>query len=105
MFSSSQRLDRLCDPNTLLSRMASSGKLRCVALVRTDVSEELSASIIRVTRIGELGTLVIISNEQGSSRRLLVLHPNRTTGKIIQGGLNTNLCGYVLSLSVSSGLS
>jgi hypothetical protein len=28
-----------------------------VALVRTDVSEELSASIIRVTRIGELGTV------------------------------------------------
>jgi hypothetical protein len=36
--------------------MASSGMLRRVALVRTDVSEELSASIIRVTRIGELGT-------------------------------------------------
>jgi hypothetical protein len=31
--------------------MASSGTLRCVALVRTDVSEALSASIIRVTRI------------------------------------------------------
>jgi hypothetical protein len=30
--------------------------LHHVALVRTDVSEELSASIIRVTRIGELGT-------------------------------------------------
>jgi hypothetical protein len=29
---------------------------RRVALVRTDVSEELSASIIRVTRTGELGT-------------------------------------------------
>jgi hypothetical protein len=28
----------------------------CVALVRTDVAEELSASVIRVTRIGELGT-------------------------------------------------
>jgi hypothetical protein len=27
-----------------------------MALVITDVSEELSASIIRVTRIGELGT-------------------------------------------------
>jgi hypothetical protein len=27
-----------------------------VALVGTDVSEELSASFIRVTRIGELGT-------------------------------------------------
>jgi hypothetical protein len=39
--------------------MASSGMLRRVALVRTDISEELSASIIRVTRIGELGTLEI----------------------------------------------
>jgi hypothetical protein len=29
--------------------------LHRVALVTTDVSEELSASIIRVTRIGELG--------------------------------------------------
>jgi hypothetical protein len=36
--------------------MSSSGMLRRVALVRTDVSEELSASIIGVTRIGELGT-------------------------------------------------
>jgi hypothetical protein len=35
--------------------MSSSGMLRCVALVITDVSEELSASIIRVTGIGELG--------------------------------------------------
>jgi hypothetical protein len=33
----------------------SSGMLRRVALVRTDVSEESSASFIRVTRIGELG--------------------------------------------------
>jgi hypothetical protein len=30
---------------------ASSGMLRHVALVRTDVSEEINASIIRVTRI------------------------------------------------------
>jgi hypothetical protein len=33
--------------------------LRRVALVRTDVSEELSASFIRVTRIGELGTIAV----------------------------------------------
>jgi hypothetical protein len=33
-----------------------------VALVRTDVSEELDVSIIRVTRIGELGTLAVTSN-------------------------------------------
>jgi hypothetical protein len=36
--------------------MISSGLLRRVALVRTDISEELSASFIMVTRIGELGT-------------------------------------------------
>jgi hypothetical protein len=43
--------------------MASSGMLRRVALVRTDVSEALSASFIRVTRMAELGkTLAVTSN-------------------------------------------
>jgi hypothetical protein len=37
--------------------MPSCGMLRRVSLVGTDVSEERSASIIMVTRIGELGTL------------------------------------------------
>jgi hypothetical protein len=37
--------------------MASSGMLRRVVHVRTDILEELDASIIRVTRIGELGML------------------------------------------------
>jgi hypothetical protein len=36
--------------------MEYSGILRRVAVVRTDVSEELGASIIRVIRIDELGT-------------------------------------------------
>jgi hypothetical protein len=36
--------------------------VRHVALVRTDVSEELSASFIGVTRIGELGMLAVTSN-------------------------------------------
>jgi hypothetical protein len=34
--------------------------LRRVALVRTEASEELSASIIKVTRIGELGTMLAV---------------------------------------------
>jgi hypothetical protein len=38
--------------------------LRRVALVRTDVSEGISASIIRVRRIGELGTLAATSNRR-----------------------------------------
>jgi hypothetical protein len=36
--------------------MVSSGLLRRVALVRTDVSEEPGASFFKVTKIGELGT-------------------------------------------------
>jgi hypothetical protein len=36
--------------------------LRRVALVRTDVSEERSASFIRVARIGELGTTLAVTN-------------------------------------------
>jgi hypothetical protein len=42
----------------------SSGMLRRVALVRTDVSEERRASFIRVTRIGELGTFALTSNRR-----------------------------------------
>jgi hypothetical protein len=38
--------------------------LRRVALVRTDVSEELSASFIRETTIGELGTIALTSNRR-----------------------------------------
>jgi hypothetical protein len=43
---------------------AISGMLSHVALVRTDVSEELSTSIIRVTRIGELGTTIAVTSNR-----------------------------------------
>jgi hypothetical protein len=55
--------------------MVYSGMLSRVALVRTDVSEDVSSSFIRVTRIGELGaTLAVTSNRRTlrSVRRLLV---------------------------------
>jgi hypothetical protein len=36
--------------------------LHHVALERTDISEELSASFIRVTRIGEVGTTLAVTS-------------------------------------------
>jgi hypothetical protein len=52
--------------------MASSEMLRRVALLRNDVSEELSASFIRVTRIDELGTtLAVMSNPDEGGAKFL----------------------------------
>jgi hypothetical protein len=48
------------------------GMLHRVALVRTDVSEELSASFIRATRIGELGITLAVTSNRRTLRRLLV---------------------------------
>jgi hypothetical protein len=57
--------------------MVSSGMLRLVTLLRTDVSEELSASFIRVARIGKLGTTLAATIKYlillRSVRRLLVV--------------------------------
>jgi hypothetical protein len=52
--------------------MVSSGMLRHVALVRTDTSEDLSASIIRVTRIRELGTMLVRASVVPSSLILVI---------------------------------
>jgi hypothetical protein len=49
--------------------MVSSGMLRRVALVITDVLEDLSASFIRLTRIGELGTTLDVTSSRRTVRR------------------------------------
>jgi hypothetical protein len=49
-----------CSPLTVL-RMVSSGMLGRVALVRIDISEELSVSFISVKIIGELGTTLAVT--------------------------------------------
>jgi hypothetical protein len=56
--------------------MASSGMLRRVALVRTDVSEELSAFFIRVTRIGELATTLAVTRNRRTLRRYTNFNEN-----------------------------
>jgi hypothetical protein len=48
--------------------MASSGMLHRVALVRTDVLEELSASFIRMARIGELEAMSAVTSNRCTLR-------------------------------------
>jgi hypothetical protein len=57
--------------------MASSGMLRRVALIRTNVSEELSAPISMVTKIGELGTLAVTNNRRTHRRENLKPYEGR----------------------------
>jgi hypothetical protein len=49
--------------------MASPGMLWRATLVRTEVSEERSASFIRVTRIGELGITIDVTSNRSKLRR------------------------------------
>jgi hypothetical protein len=59
-----------------------------VALVRTDVSEELSVSISRVTRIDELGTTLAVTSNS--------CHPDDGGAKLLR-----NIGSYVLHFLIS----
>jgi hypothetical protein len=73
--------------------MPSSGMLRLVALVRTDVSEERSVSIIRVTRIGELGKGLAAT----SNRRTLPRNSHRNTH-----GISSQKTAFVIVTAMKS---
>jgi hypothetical protein len=51
-----------------IGRMPSSGVLRRVDHVRTDISDEHIASTMRLTRIGELETTLDVSSNRGTLR-------------------------------------
>jgi hypothetical protein len=66
-----QKYKHILMVTSLQSRMPSSGMLRCITLVRTDVLEECSASIIRVTKIGEVGTMLAVTSNDACSEGML----------------------------------
>jgi hypothetical protein len=75
--------------------------LRRVDLVRTDVSEELCVSFVRVTRIGELRTTLTVTSKYQvvflrSLRRLLV------TANVPSSPILVTLMKEVLSFSETS---
>jgi hypothetical protein len=80
--------------------MASSGMLRRVTIVRTDVSEERSASFIRVTGIGELGTTLNVT----SNRRTLFPRSGRRPLVTASSPILVTLMKEALSSSETSAL-
>jgi hypothetical protein len=85
--------------------MSSSGILHGVALVRTDVSEELSASIIMVTRIGELGTTSAVTSNRRMPRRIFLRSVSRllvTVNVVLTSSILVTLMKEALSSSDTS---
>jgi hypothetical protein len=67
--------------------MLSSGILRRVAIVRTDVSVEHIASIITVLKIGELETtLAVTSNRRTLQRNIIAFRSSRCSSSSSSSG-------------------
>jgi hypothetical protein len=83
--------------------MASSGMLRRVALVRTYVSEELRASIIRVTRIDELRTPLAVTSNRRTLQRVAAFRGfNHYFGRdlpVFRMKLLSPFCTYLSAIS------
>jgi hypothetical protein len=70
----------------MVFRIGSSGMLSRVALLRTDVSEELSAPFIRVTIIGETETTLVVTSNRSSLRRNSVVPSSPILVTLMKGG-------------------
>jgi hypothetical protein len=77
--------------------MPSSGVLRHVAVVGTDISEECSGSIIRVTRISELGTVLAVTCYRFMLRRNTIIPEDG----ILHSHCHENLKSYTMRTVVS----
>jgi hypothetical protein len=73
--------------------MLSFGMLRSVALVRTDVSDEHTASIIMTKRIGKLGTtLAVTGNRSTLGRSRLPISVSLMKGAICSSESSVTRC-------------
>jgi hypothetical protein len=79
--------------------MVSSGLLRRVALLRTDVSEEAGASFIRVAKIGELGTTQAATINRRRLRRNTTRR-NNSEDTILHSHRRENLKSYICITSL-----
>jgi hypothetical protein len=63
--------------------------LRRVALVRTDVSEELSAFFIRVTRFVQVGTTLAVTSNRRTPRRNSIVPSSRILFTLMKEALSS----------------